>query len=126
MTERIFEAPGPGTWTMDGTHFPRPMSLYTSAIISKPLQKGFKEGTERYGALFSHTVPVIINGFFYSKLVLFAVPEDAPAGPPPEGFFEQPELVARIAKGPKAIEARITNLWAASMPSTSKVGSASV
>ena len=107
MTNKIFEAPGPGTWTVDGTHFPKPMSLYIQAIIPQPLQKGFKEGTERYGVLMSHPKSAIIHGFYYSKLVFFGVPEDAPPGPPPEGFFEQPELVVRIANGPKAIESKL-------------------
>ena len=108
MTDKIFEAPGPGTWTVDGTHFPKPMSLYIQAIIQGPLQKGIKEGAARYGLLMSHPKSAIIHGIYYSKAVLFAVPEDAPPGPPPEGFFEQPEVVARIAKSTKAIE---NKLW---------------
>jgi hypothetical protein len=107
MTDKIFEVPGPGTWTVDGTHFPKPLSLYIQAIISQPLQKGIKEGAARYGLLMSHPESAIIHGFYYSKPVLFAVPEDAPPGPPPDGFFEQPELVARIAKSTKAIESKL-------------------
>ena len=107
MTDKIFETPGPGTWTVDGTHFPRPMSLYTQAIVPHPLKKGFMEGTERYGVLMSYPKSAIIHGFYYSKIVLFGVPEDAPPGSPPDGFFEQPELVARIANGPKAIQGKL-------------------
>jgi phosphohistidine swiveling domain-containing protein len=107
MTDKIFEAPGPGTWTIDGVHFPKPASLYMQAIIPQPLKKGFKEGTERYGLLASHPEYAVVHGFYYSKVVLFGVPEEAPPGPPPDGFFEQPELVARIANGPKAIDSKL-------------------
>ncbi len=108
MVDKTFEAPGPGTWILDGTHFARPLSLYAAAIIPDPLLNGFKAGTERYGVLFSHLRGTIIHGFYYSKMIHAFVPEDAPPGPIPEGFFEQPELVARIANGKKAIE---NKLW---------------
>jgi len=32
------------------------------------------------------------------------VPEDAPPGPRPNGFFEQPQMMARFEKGVKAID----------------------
>jgi pyruvate,water dikinase len=69
--------------------------------------RGFKEGTERYGLLLSHLKPVFIHGFCYMKAIPAFVPEDAPPGPPPEGFFEQPELVSRIERGQKAIEKKL-------------------
>ena len=108
MEEITFEAPGPGTWEVDGTHFGKPLSLYAAAIVTEPLQRGFREGTERYGLLYSHPVAAIINGFYYSRGVLAFVPEDAPPGPLPDGFFERPEVVARIETGAKAIE---NKLW---------------
>jgi phosphohistidine swiveling domain-containing protein len=108
MAEVSFDTPGPGTWEMDATHFGKPLSLYAAAIVTEPLQRGFMEGTERYGLLYSHPVAAIINGFYYSKGVLAFVPEDAPPGPPPEGFFDRPEVVARIETGVKAIE---NKLW---------------
>lgn len=102
-----FEAPGPGTWEVDATHFGKPLSLYAAAIVTEPLQRGFREGTERYGLLYSHPIAAIINGFYYSRGVLAFVPEDAPPGPPPDGFFERPEVVARIETGAKAIEDKL-------------------
>ncbi len=108
MSERIFEAPGPGTWELDATHLSKPVSLYTASLFPGGLARGFKEGTERYGLFFSHLQPVFIHGFCYMKAMLAFVPEDAPPGPPPEGFFEQPGLVARFANGKKAIE---NKLW---------------
>jgi len=108
MSERIFEAPGPGTWELDATHLSKPVSLYTASIFPDSLARGFKIGTERFGLFFSHLQPVFIHGFCYTKPMLAFVPEDAPPGPPPEGFFEQPGLVERFANGKKAIE---NKLW---------------
>jgi len=108
MTDKIFEAPGPGTWELDTTHFSKPLSAYTSSIKGDSLVRGFKEGTERYGLLMSHHKSATIHGFSYSQPVLAFTPEDAPPGPPPAGFFEQPELLARLHNGKKAIE---NKLW---------------
>ncbi len=108
MSERTYEAPGPGTWELDATHLSKPLTLYTSSIFPGSLVRGFKEGTERYGLFLSHLQPVFIHGFCYMKPMLAFVPEDAPPGPPPDGFFEQPNLVARFDRGKKAIE---NTLW---------------
>jgi pyruvate,water dikinase len=70
--------------------------------------RGFKEGTERFGLLMSHLESVNIHGFSYSQPVLAFTPADAPPGPPPAGYFEQAELLARFRNGKKAIE---NKLW---------------
>jgi pyruvate,water dikinase len=108
MTARVFETPGPGTWELDTTHFSKPLSAYSSSFAPDSFERGFKEGTERYGLLMSHLKSVNIHGFSYSKPVLAFTPEDAPPGPPPAGYFEQPELLARLKNGRKAIE---NKLW---------------
>ena len=108
MSERTYEAPGPGTWELDATHVSKPLTLYTSSIFPDSLVRGFKEGTARYGLFLSHLQPVFIHGFCYMKPMLAFVPEDAPPGPPPDGFFEQPGLVERFENGKKAIE---NKLW---------------
>ena len=108
MSTRVFEAPGPGTWELDTTHFSKPLSAYTSSIMGDSFPRGFKEGTERFGLLLSHLESAYIHGFSYSKPILAFTPEDAEPGPPPAGFFEQPELLARIRKGKQAIE---NKLW---------------
>ena len=108
MTARVFEAPGPGTWELDTTHYSKPLSAYTSSITGNAFVRGFKEGTERFGLLISHFRSAKIHGFSYSQPVLAFAPEDAQPGPPPAGYFEQPELLARIRDGKKAIE---NKLW---------------
>jgi len=108
MSESIYEAPAPGTWELDATHYSKPTTLYTSSVMGDSLARGFKEGTERYGLLLSHLKSEFINGFCYLKAIPVFVPEDAPPGPPPEGFFEQPQLIARFENGSRAIE---NKLW---------------
>jgi phosphohistidine swiveling domain-containing protein len=108
MRARVFEAPGPGTWELDTTHFSKPISAYAAGFMSDSFVRGFKQGCERYGLLMSHLKSVNIHGFSYSKPVLAFAAEDAPPGPPPEGYFEQPELLARLENGKKAIE---NKLW---------------
>ena len=108
MTTRVFEAPGPGTWELDTTHFSKPLSVYTSSIMGDSFLRGFREGTERYGLLLSHLESANIHGFSYSQPVLAFIPEDAQPGPPPAGYFEQPELLARLHNGKKAID---NKLW---------------
>jgi phosphohistidine swiveling domain-containing protein len=107
MNQRTFEAPGPGSWELDTTHFQKPVTLYSSGITPDQFVRGFKIGTERYGLLLSHLQPAYVHGFLYMKPMLTMAPEDAPPGPPPDGFFDQAELVARIDKGVKAIKGKI-------------------
>jgi pyruvate,water dikinase len=108
MSTRVFEAPGPGTWELDSTHFSRPLSAYTASVSGDSFLRGFKEGTERYGLLMSHLKSAYIHGFSYSQPILAFIPEDAEPGPPPTGYFEQPELLARLRNGKEAIE---NKLW---------------
>jgi pyruvate,water dikinase len=108
MAERVFEAPGPGTWELERTHVARPVSLYAAQLMSDQLARGFQYGTERFGLLLSHIRLADVHGFSYYKRIFAFSPEDAPAGPPPEGYFEMPELVARMEAGRRAIE---NKLW---------------
>ena len=107
MPEQPYVPPGPGTWELDTTHLSRPVTKYCEEFFPDALARGFQEGTERYGLFVTHLKYVFINGFGYMKPMLACVPEEAPPGPPPEGFFEQPALVQRFENGPKAIEGKL-------------------
>ena len=67
MTPRTCQAPGPGTWEQDPTHFPRPTTQYAFDVFAELFMRGFKEGSGRYGLLFSHLEPALVNGFLYMK-----------------------------------------------------------
>ena len=46
---------------------PRPLTQYFFETFPEPFMRGFKEGSERYGLLFSHLEPALVNGFLYMK-----------------------------------------------------------
>ncbi|MDQ4131747.1 MAG: PEP-utilizing enzyme [Actinomycetota bacterium] len=50
----MFEAPGPGGWVLDTTHFTGPVTRFTRERFSAPVERGFREGTRPYGLLFDH------------------------------------------------------------------------
>jgi len=64
-----FEAPGPGSWTQDGVHFPRPVSRFQAEIHPPNLAAGFRDCAQLYGMLLDTLQYSIINGFAYSTVV---------------------------------------------------------
>lgn len=64
---RPFLAPGTGTWKQDGAHSPRPLTRWKYEVFAAPFVKGFKEGTARYGLLFDHLEPAVVNDFLYYR-----------------------------------------------------------
>jgi pyruvate,water dikinase len=68
MTAPLYEAPGPGTWEQDSTHFPRPLTPFVEEAFPEGFTRGFKEGSARYGLLFTHLEPAFINGFMYNQM----------------------------------------------------------
>jgi rifampicin phosphotransferase len=100
-TTRSFEAPGPGAWELDQTHFVRPLTPFFEEMIAEPFARGFGEGTRRYGLLLDTLVPHPVHGFGYIQ----ARPVGAPPGatkPPPKLLFKgmqifHPEIRRRIA-----------------------------
>ena len=49
--ELRFDAPGPGSWTLDVVHFPRPLTRYWAEVHPEPFMRGFSEFTRFYGML---------------------------------------------------------------------------
>ena len=47
MTPLTYQAPGPGTWEQDATHFPRPATQFIIDVFREPFMRGFKEGSTR-------------------------------------------------------------------------------
>jgi pyruvate,water dikinase len=106
-----FKAPGPGSWELEQTHFARPATRYVSAIMADPLERGFAEGTARYGLLLHSFRARFVNDFCYGKFVAVGAPEHA-SGPPPRPIFTlltllHPEIRRRIAKAPHAIAQKL-------------------
>jgi len=82
MSERPFQPPGPGAWSLDTTHMSKPLTAYSGAAARYGLPKGIREGTARYGLFLSHLQPEQVHGFIYMKDVVIGAPESATAPPP--------------------------------------------
>jgi len=67
-SELMFEPPGPGSWGLDATHFPRPVTRYWSEMHPEPLKRGFQEFTRYYGMLIDGLEYGYVNGFAYSSM----------------------------------------------------------
>ena len=67
MGELVFNAPDAGCWEQDGTHFPRPMTLFLQEAFRDGFIKGFQTGTKCYGLLLDHIEPAFVNSFFITK-----------------------------------------------------------
>jgi phosphohistidine swiveling domain-containing protein len=66
--ELVFEPPGPGSWNLDATHFPRPATRYWTEMQPEPLKQGFQEFTRYYGMLIDGLEYGYVNGFAYSSV----------------------------------------------------------
>ena len=74
----VFAPPGPGTWTIDTTHMPRPLALFHREAFPEPFMRGFHSTTSRYGWLFDHLEPGDVHGLTYYRLQ-FPPPDELPA-----------------------------------------------
>src|SRR4051812_9466585 len=81
-TDLRFDPPGPGSWTIDAVHFPRPATRYWQEMHPEPFKRGFAEFAHFYGLLFGGLEYRYVNGFVYSQMQ-----------PPPEN--EIPERIQR-------------------------------
>jgi len=60
-----FQAPGRGSWSLDGAHFPRPVSRFQSEIHPLGITRGFLDCARRYGLLIDTLDFHFVNGFAY-------------------------------------------------------------
>jgi pyruvate,water dikinase len=61
-----FEAPGPGSWFLDTTHFTRPATAFYAETWTAPASAGFAAGARRHGILRGDVAFAHVNGFVYS------------------------------------------------------------
>lgn len=78
-----FTAPGKGVWELEATHFGRPATRLVQRTFPEGFERGFKEGTARYGLMLSHLKAGFVNDFTYNQPVPVGAPEGA-SGPPPK------------------------------------------
>lgn len=77
----LFEPPGPGTWELDRTHFPRPAAPTTQAIFKLYFSAGMARATARYGLVLDRLAYAPVNGWFYNQVRVVGAPPGAPVPP---------------------------------------------
>jgi len=83
------EAPGPGPWTQDGVHFPRPMTRYFQDMHPAAFKAGTNEFARCYGMLIDGLQIAYVQGFGYNQLV------PAPEAEVPERFQRAEQVYAQ-------------------------------
>jgi pyruvate,water dikinase len=63
-----FKPPGPGSWSLDPVHFPRPVTRYWAEMHPQPFVRGFSELTKYYGMLIDTLEYAYVNNFAYSTM----------------------------------------------------------
>jgi phosphohistidine swiveling domain-containing protein len=63
-----FEPPGPGSWSLDPVHFPRPATRYWAEMHPEPFRRGTREFMAYYGMPIESLETQYVNGFAYSAM----------------------------------------------------------
>jgi len=63
-----FEPPGPGSWSLDPVHFPRPATRYWAEMHPEPFRRGTREFMAYYGMPLESLETQYVNGFAYSAM----------------------------------------------------------
>jgi phosphohistidine swiveling domain-containing protein len=66
--EFFFEPPGPGTWTLDPVHFPRPVTRYWTETHPAAFLRGTQHMANYYGMLIDGLGTAYLNGFAYNSM----------------------------------------------------------
>ncbi|SRR6056297_3539452 len=64
-----YQPPGPGSWSIDAAHFPRPVSRFQTEIHPQGIAEGFLDCARRYGLLINALDYRFVNGFAYSSVI---------------------------------------------------------
>jgi rifampicin phosphotransferase len=88
-TDLRFDPPGPGSWTLDAVHFPRPATRYWQEMHPEAFVRGFSEFTRFYGMLLGTLEYRYVNGFVYSSML------PAPEDQIPERFERAEEVLEK-------------------------------
>ena len=63
------DPPGPGPWTQDGVHFPRPMTRYFQEVHPAAFRAGTRAFAQFYGMLIDGLQMAYVQGFGYHQVV---------------------------------------------------------
>ena len=65
----VWEPPGPGAWSLDKAHIPRPCTTLSTEIAPEAFRIGFEEMFRTYGIPAQDSLNVFVNGFSYGRIV---------------------------------------------------------
>ncbi len=88
-TELRFEPPGPGSWSQDPVHFPRPMTRYFQETHPPSFRRGTNDFARFYGMLIDGLQIAYVNGFAYNQVL------PAPEAELPERFQRAEQVFAQ-------------------------------
>ena len=83
-TASSIQAPGPGTWELDVTHFARPVSPIAGQNMVRQFPAGMAEASARYGVPLERLAYAQVDGWMYDQ--------PQPIGAPP-GARTPPRLI---------------------------------
>ncbi len=90
-TQLRFDPPGPGTWTLDPVHFPRPVTRYFAETHTESYCAGTADFARYFGMLIGGLNIAYVNGFCYTQVV-----------PAPEE-----EIPARIGRAEEVVQGKL-------------------
>ena len=110
-TEPKFEPPGPGSWSLDYTHWTRPVTRFQAEVFPEQFVRGFGESLKRYGLLLDYLDCQFVNGFPYYCPRPVGAPKDA-VGHPPKHVWDElmrtdPEVSERLKTSVMAFERKL-------------------
>ena len=111
VTEPKFEPPGPGSWSLDYTHWTRPVTRFQAEVFPEQFIRGFAEYLKRYGLLLDYLDWEFVNGFPYYCPRPVGAPKDA-VGHPPKHVWDElmrtdPEVSERLQTSAMAFERKL-------------------
>ena len=65
--EPVYDPPGPGSWTIDTVHFPRPVTRYFGETHPEPFARGYREYCAYYGSMLGDIEIAYVNGLSYAR-----------------------------------------------------------
>jgi rifampicin phosphotransferase len=87
-TDLRFEPPGPGSYSQDPVHFPRPLTRYWTEVHPAAFAKGTADFASFYGMLIGGLEMAYVNGFGYISTL------PAPEAEVPQRFARADEVLA--------------------------------
>ncbi|MEV0534672.1 PEP-utilizing enzyme [Kitasatospora sp. NPDC050463] len=106
-----FAPPGPGSWSLDATHFTRPATRFHAEIFPAEFGRGFGDGLRRYGSLLERLDWAFVNGFSYYCPRPMGAPPDVSDHPPHEVWeriaADDPRIRERLATSATVFERRL-------------------